>query len=255
MNKKAISAFLFLTAIFALGFIASCQSTPWIVTVTPESSSTLAATPMLITPTPSCVWPCESDSLTLTAARAIDYTATAAADAATCAWPCPNDSLTLTADASLTLRPMTGDLGWGAVHGKITDSTTGLPVSNAKITCAHSSYTVAGNGRCSGTTWTNEEGIYSFVPVSFHDTDVITLVVDAPGYKHLEFQQPFFTFPELIADLGLEPDVSDGSSTPTPTFFPMCTAPACDSGSLTCGDPNGCPGGCGTICATFTPTP
>ncbi|RPH55868.1 MAG: hypothetical protein EHM81_14010, partial [Chloroflexi bacterium] len=159
MNKKAISAFLFLTAIFALGFLASCQSTPWIVTVTPESSSTLAATPMLITPTPSCVWPCESDSLTLTAARAIDYTATAAAetptcvwpcasdsltltaaraidytataaaDAATCAWPCPNDQLTLTADASVTLHPLAGDLGWGAVHGKITDSTTGLPVS------------------------------------------------------------------------------------------------------------------------------
>ena len=35
----------------------------------------------------------------------------------------------------------------------------------------------------------------------------------------------------------------------TPTPFPVCTPPPCSSpGYLTCGNPNGCPGGCGTIC-------
>jgi hypothetical protein len=43
--------------------------------------------------------------------------------------------------------------------------------------------------------------------------------------------------------------------TPTPTLFGQCTPPACSGGVLTCGNPNGCLGGCGTICLTETPTP
>jgi len=47
----------------------------------------------------------------------------------------------------------------------------------------------------------------------------------------------------------------------TPTIVPQqvsCTPPACAAGqSLTCGQADGCPGGCGTICSgpTVTPTP
>ena len=38
--------------------------------------------------------------------------------------------------------------------------------------------------------------------------------------------------------------------TPAPTETPIvfCTPPPCQNGSLVCGNPNGCPGGCGTIC-------
>jgi len=89
------------------------------------------------------------------------------------------------------------------------------------------------------------------VPVFFHDTDRITLFVDAPGYIPLRFEQSFFTRPEFQADLGLFP----AGGTPGLTSFPMCTPPACPGGTLACGSPDGCPGGCGTICLTATPTP
>jgi hypothetical protein len=67
--------------------------------------------------------------------------------------------------------------------------------------------------------------------------------------------QSFFTTPEFHADPGLFPAPVDGTFTPTPTFIIMCAPPACTDGALTCGNPDGCPGGCGIICATLTPTP
>ena len=47
------------------------------------------------------------------------------------------------------------------------------------------------------------------------------------------------------------------SPTPTATPFPvMCTPPPCPpEGYLTCGNANGCPGGCGTICVLPTVEP
>jgi len=44
--------------------------------------------------------------------------------------------------------------------------------------------------------------------------------------------------------------------TPTPEFFPMCTPPLCAIGTnevYYCSET--CPNGCGTTCATYTPTP
>jgi hypothetical protein len=65
-------------------------------------------------------------------------------------------------------------------------------------------------------------------------------------------EESFFTRPEFSADLGLFPvDYTDVSPTP----FIVCTALACAEGSLVCGVPEGCPGGCGTVCMPATPTP
>jgi hypothetical protein len=51
-----------------------------------------------------------------------------------------------------------------------------------------------------------------------------------------------------------------GTPTPTPTptvtFMVVCTPPPCAIGTReTYYCPGICPGGCGTTCATFTPTP
>jgi len=44
--------------------------------------------------------------------------------------------------------------------------------------------------------------------------------------------------------------------TPTATYMILCTPPPCVIGtSETYNCPSLCPGGCGTICATYTPTP
>jgi hypothetical protein len=267
MNRKLISIFLLLPMIFVSSLLASCESGGWLVTITPTttptitSTLTITATSAIQTITPTCVWPCASDSLTLTAASAPN------ALTPVCVWPCESDSLTMTAamgatfaanpsntpPAWATVIPSVGDLGWGSVYGRITDGVTNAPIAGATIRCEHSSY--SSPYPCNGSTVTNEDGIYSFTGVFFHDTDRITLFVEAPGYANLEFTQSFFTTPEFHADLGLFPAPVDGTFTPTPTFIIMCTPPACTDGALTCGNPDGCPGGCGTICATLTPTP
>ena len=147
-----------------------------------------------------------------------------------------------------TAIPIPGDLGWGAVHGKIVDGVTSLPIEEAMVKCEHSSYTSP--SLCKGVTTTNGDGMYSFESVFFHDTDRITLLVEAHGYTPLRFEQSFFTQPDFRADLKLFPATDD---TPSPTPFLMCTPPPCSGGGFACGDPNGCPGGCGTICLTPTP--
>lgn len=154
-----------------------------------------------------------------------------------------------TPPVGVTVAPVPGDLGWGAVHGKIIDGVTNLPIEGAIVKCEHFSYTSP--SLCKGITTTNGEGLYVFLNVFFHDTDRITLIVEAPDYTLLRFEQSFFTQPDFHADLKLFSSTGD---TPTPTPFLMCTPPSCSGGTLTCGDPKGCPGGCGTICVTATPT-
>lgn len=55
------------------------------------------------------------------------------------------------------------------------------------------------------------------------------------------------------------PSPATATQTPSPTPptpILMCTAPACSAGTgLTCGNPNGCPGSCGLVCAPHTLTP
>ncbi len=140
-----------------------------------------------------------------------------------------------------------GDLGPGSVHGKLTDALSGLPIQNASIQCQHHSYTSP--QPCQGTTTSDENGEFAFEPVFFHDTDQIILTIQADGYQDYEYREDFFTSAELTAEIALVP----AGSTP----FPVCTAPACpsDYGELVCGKAGGCPGGCGTVCKPFTPTP
>jgi len=271
MNKNFFRFCFLLPAILALLFLVSCGSNLGLVTVTPAPSATIEklTTPILVTPAlspicPGIGWPCSSESLTLTAVMAPTL-ATLLNETPACNWPCPSDSLTLTAEMGSTLAaiptstppawatiiPSVGDLGWGSVYGRITDGITNAPINGATVKCEHFSYTSP--YLCNGITTTNSDGIYAFTTVFFHDTDRITLIVEAPGYAALRFEQSFLTRPELHADLGLFPAGIDGTSTPTPII--MCTPPPCPGGVLACGDPNGCPGGCGTVCSASTPIP
>jgi hypothetical protein len=290
MRKIFPSIFLLFPIGLILLFFVSCGPAVFVEIETPTPSATfeVLATPNLDTPTSTCLWedyPCLSDSLTLTAVMkpTLDAMLTASP---VCSWPCPSDGLTMTAEMAPTMAviltdtnnnsltmtavmglkldampsntpppgatiiPSVGDLGWGSVYGRIIDGVTNLPLEGAIVTCVHSSYTSP--YPCNGVTTTNSDGIYAFTGVFFHDTDRITLIVDAPGYTSLRFEQDFFTRPEFHADLGLFP-LTYGTFTPTP--YLMCTAPACEGGILACGDPNGCLGGCGTVCLTKTPTP
>lgn len=238
MKRKFPNIFLMIPASLISVFFVACgpAALQGIETPTPSRTLEFTATSALDTLTPSCNGTCPEDSLTLTAAMGLTFAAI------------PSN----TPPPWATIYPTAGDLGWGSVYGTIVDGHTGSPLEGATVECEHFSYTSP--YRCEGITTTNSDGIYSFTPVYFHDTDKITLLVEAPGYTPLRFEQAFFTRPEFQANLGLFPE-SDGIQTPTLTPFVMCTAPACPGGDLICGVLEGCPGGCGTICMPATPTP
>lgn len=211
-------------------------------------------------------WPCPSDRMTMTAV--MGPTLDAILTPAACDGLCPEDSMAATAAMALTFEaipsntppawatviPVAGDLGWGAVYGKIVDGVTSLPLEGATVTCEHFSYTSP--YLCDAVTTTNGEGVYSFVPVYFHDTDRITLIVEAPGYAPLRFEEGSFTRPEFHADLGLFPATTASLSPTPPPYVLMCTPPACAEGVLVCGAlDSDCPGGCGAVCMPWTSTP
>lgn len=240
MNSKFQRAFLLIAIFLVMLLFAACGPV-----VPPASTPT--AVPSTMTPCPTENWPCPADSLTLTAVMAETFAAI------------PSN----TPPPWATVIPSAGDLGWGAVHGRVTDGVTNLPIEGARVTCEQFSYTSP--YLCNAVTTTTENGIYAFAPVFFHDTDRITLLVEAPGYASLRFEQSFFTRADFQADLGLFPaadETLDPTLTPLPPLTPtqtetpilMCTPPPCPWNTFTCGNPNGCPGGCGTICLTPTPT-
>jgi hypothetical protein len=192
--------------------------------------------------------------------------------------PTPSDTPSPITPLAATTPFIVGDLGWGAIHGKVTDAVTGAPILDAKITCTHYSYTSP--ARCQGDTFTDEDGNYFFINIFFHDTDTIHLWVSALGYEPKEFKQSFFTFPELISDFALSPtatittctqpscgpydalvcpqgNCSNGCGYICITPVAICTPPLCAIGTnevYYCPG-GGCAGGCGTTCATFTPAP
>jgi hypothetical protein len=239
MKRKYLAHWMLFVMIF---FFVACgpavlppTSTPTATTIVEDSlfmtaqmGSTLAG---MLTQTAASCASCSDQSASLTAAMATAFAST------------PSN----TPPAGVTYIPSAGDLGWGSVYGVIRDAFTFLPIKDATIRCLHSSY--AAEYRCQGVTTTNGDGLYSFTPVFFHDTDRITLIVEAAGYEPLYFEESFFSHAEMYADLALFPP-----ATPTPTSQISCTPPACSNGVLTCGDPNGCPGGCGTICQIASPT-
>lgn len=98
-----------------------------------------------------------------------------------------------------------GDLGWGEVHGVVSDAVTGKAIAGALVTCEHSSYTSTFPAKCSGSMETGIPGNYIFQNVFFHDTDRIKLTVSAPGYKPQEFTQNSFTINDLKVDFVLVP--------------------------------------------------
>ena len=285
MRKIFSHIFPLFPAILIMLFFVSCGSAVFVATETPTPSSTseILATPILITQTPPQVpttatpicpakdWPCPSDSLTLTAEMAPTLAAMQISTrdsltmTAAMGPTLDSDSMTMTQAmgwtltaipsstslAGATIIPSVGDLGWGSVYGVIRDGVTNRPIEGAIVRCEHSSY--ISQFPCKGTSPTNGDGIYAFTSVFFHDTDRITLFVEASGYVSLRFEQAFFTRPEFHADLSLFP-LTGGTLTPTP-FIMMCTPPVCEGLVPICGNPDGCFGGCGTVCRVGTPTP
>jgi hypothetical protein len=98
-------------------------------------------------------------------------------------------------------QSISGDLGLGLVHGKITDVSTGAPISNAAVTCQQHSYTAS--SLCSGTVLTNAHGEYVFNNVFFHDTDTIEITVQAAGYETLTVGSHSFTINDREANVAL----------------------------------------------------
>ena len=99
-----------------------------------------------------------------------------------------------------TPRPM-GDLGYGEIHGKVTDALSGAPIAGAVITCQHYSFTSPAT--CSGATTTDADGMYKIEHVYFHDTDTIKLTVQAHGYQTHEITSAFFRIADLEANVVL----------------------------------------------------
>jgi hypothetical protein len=96
-----------------------------------------------------------------------------------------------------------GDLGWGEVHGVVTDAVTGKAIAGALVTCEHRSYTSIASATCSGSMETGIPGVYIFERVFFHDTDTIKLTVSASGYQKFEYTQNFFSNNDLVANISL----------------------------------------------------
>ena len=98
-----------------------------------------------------------------------------------------------------------GELGWGNVHGKITDVVTGAPIAGATVTCEHHSYTSTASDLCAGFVTTDKDGSYVFQHVFFHDTDTINLNVEAPGYEWAGVGSTAFTVNDMEANVSLNP--------------------------------------------------
>lgn len=116
--------------------------------------------------------------------------------------PVPTSTPTITPTATLIAIP--GDLGFGDITGKVTDAVTGLPIPNATVTCEHFSYTSKESDRCNRSTTTDENGVFLFDKVFFHDTDTIMLTGEAAGYQKVEMKQAFFTWNEWKVDFSLK---------------------------------------------------
>jgi hypothetical protein len=186
-------------------------------------------------------------------------------------------TITETPSPTVTSTYIPGDLGWGTIHGKVTDANTGAPIVGATVTCQHSSYT--SNALCNASVVTAEDGTYAFPESYFHDTDWLRLEIQAKGYVTQTLNINFLASPWLVADFALIPEspqvmctqpscrpyeslacpqgnCTNGCGYVCLTPAAICTPPVCAIGTSEvyyCA--GNCPGGCGTTCATFTPVP
>jgi hypothetical protein len=118
----------------------------------------------------------------------------------------PNPTLTASSTETPSAEPtalVPGDLGFGKISGKVTDSVTGAPIAGATVTCKHFSYTSKESDRCNRETTTDPNGRFLFENVFFHDTDTITLMIEATAYKPTTLKYASFTQPLLKADIQL----------------------------------------------------
>ncbi len=142
------------------------------------------------------------------------------------------------------VTPAIGDLGWGDIRGRVNDTIDGSPIAGVTVTCNHrSNHPVS---LCSGSVKTENDGSFVFPHVFFQTTDQIDVSASDPNYAGSHFRQEFFTRPRLYINFSL-PLINQNPQ-------PCCTAPACKENEVYfC--PGVCPCGCGTTCATKTPTP
>jgi hypothetical protein len=115
-----------------------------------------------------------------------------------------------------------GDLGFGEVSGKVIDAATGAPILGAIVTCEHFSYTSSEADRCNQSTTTDQEGNFRFEHVFFHDTDTITLTVEAVGYNSMSSKYSSFTRPVLEVELQLSAVGSESNTTSTGPMIANC---------------------------------
>jgi hypothetical protein len=113
--------------------------------------------------------------------------------------PSTNPNTPPTVEATV---PIAGDLGFGKISGKVTDSATGALIAES-VTCKHSSYTSKEADHCYGSANADQDGAFLFENIFFHDTDTIILIVDAAGYKPTSMKYISFTQPLLEADIKL----------------------------------------------------
>ncbi len=119
-----------------------------------------------------------------------------------------------------------GDLGFGKIFGNVTDATS-APIAGATVTCKHFSYTSSEAKRCNRSTETDQAGSFVFENVFFHDTDTITLTVNADGYNPATMRYASFTQPMLQADIKLalvgsnSGEISNGPLVANCPLFPM----------------------------------
>src|SRR5919109_1956960 len=204
MSIKPRGLSLFIPAAVMACLLAACSFS--FILQTPTSTPSAIPEPSLtaiLTETPVCDGLCPENSMTATAAMAATLDAIP----------------TNTPPAGATITASPGDVGWGSVYGTIVDGITGLPLEGATVRCEQISY--ASRYLCNGVTTTDSEGKYIFNEIFFHDTDRIILIVEAPSYTPLRFEESFFTRAEFNTNLGLWPV---GYVSPTP--FVMCTPPA-----------------------------
>jgi hypothetical protein len=131
---------------------------------------------------------------------------------------------TPTADppSPVTTVPILGDLGFGTVSGKITEVSTGAPIAGAMVTCDHFSYVPKETDNCNRSTTTDSDGDFLFENVFFHDTDTITLTVQATGYTPVASKHSSFTLAFLEANIQLSLIGSETTTTLDGPFIANC---------------------------------
>ena len=124
--------------------------------------------------------------------------------------------------AATNTNPPAGDLGFGNVFGRVTDSATGTPIAGATVMCEQFSYVSNEADRCNRSTTADQDGNFLFENVFFHDTDTLTLTVQAAGYNSTTSKHNSFTTAFLEANIQLSVLGSETTTTSTGAVIANC---------------------------------